>query len=221
MKKSLKICGNTRYEDIFNAYKLGVRIFGFITNFSKSPRSLDFEGLNNLITRIKKELKHVFLVSVLVNPSLDDLEKIDLEKIDAIQLHGQESDEEIRQIRRFLPKHIEIWKAFTLKKDFDKKKLENRIKNISKFVELFLFDVQKTAKFESPKHVFCDLEFVDRIIKLNLKTGIAGGIDPKNIKNYSKYFNKLLIDISSGVEKKPGVKNMEIVNEVVKIVRLK
>ena len=185
MIKGSKICGisdaNTLNFIINHQYP--PKFIGFICNYVKSPRFVNYENLKKLLNIDKKQINYV---AVLVKPDEEILEKIKNLPFDYYQLY----DCSLKHIKYIKEKYKKkIITAFTLKEVSD---LENHQK-FSDVTDIYLFDSKGYEKSES-----FDLNLIKNI-KLDKEIMIAGNIqyndELKNYKNLANY-----IDLSGGVE---------------------
>ena len=185
MIKGCKICGisdpNTLNFLINHPHP--PRFVGFICNYPKSSRYVEYENLKKLL---KINPKQSYYVAVLVKPNREVLEKIKKLPFDYYQLYDC-SPEEIKEIRQKYQKKIIT--AFTIKSESD---LTN-YKLFSDVTDIYLFDSKGYEKSQSFDHNLI------KNIKLNKELMIAGNIqyndDLENYKNLANF-----IDLSGGVE---------------------
>ncbi len=196
MIKGVKICGISDFETL--SYVINhpnqPNFIGFITNYKKSKRYVEFNKLKNLIDLKKKKIK---FVSVLVNPDDSLLEKIKNLKFDYYQLY----DVSPRRTKFIRNKYkIKIISALTVKNknDIIKYKLYEEVSDI------ILFDGKGYEKSLGFDHKL--LNYVSNKIKIM----IAGNIKINNIpiiKNLDYY-----IDLSGSLENKYGKKDLQKIN---------
>ena len=185
MIKGCKICGisdpNTLNFLINHPHPPS--FVGFICNYPKSSRYVEYENLKKLL---KINPKKSYYVAVLVKPNREILEKIQKLPFDYYQLYDC-SPEEIKEIKQKYQKKIIT--AFTIKSESD---LTN-YKLYSDVTDIYLFDSKGYEKSQSFDH---DLI---KNIKLNKELMIAGNIqyndDLEDYKNLANF-----IDLSGGVE---------------------
>ena len=185
MIKGCKICGisdpNTLNFLINHPYQ--PTFIGFICNYPKSSRYVEYENLKKLLS-INPKLS--YYVAVLVKPNKEILEKIKNLPFAYYQLYDC-SPEEVKKIKQKYQK--KIISAFTIKSKFD---LINH-KLYSDVTDIYLFDSKGYEKSQSFDH-----ELIKNI-NLNKEIMIAGNIqyndELKNYKNLANY-----IDLSGGVE---------------------
>ena len=183
-----KICGikNTKTLKYLINHKYPPKFIGFICNYPKSHRNLNFKKLKELID-IKKNTK-INYVAVLVNPKQKILKKIMQLNFDYLQLYNV-SPEKTKNIKKHLK--IKIITALTIDKIKDVKKYKD-YKNIS---EIILFDSKGYEKSLSFNHKLL------KIVPKKIKKMLAGNIQYNDkLDKYSKMSD--IIDISGSLETK-------------------
>ena len=185
MTLKCKICGisDSKTLNFIINHKYPPQFIGFIVNYPKSRRFIEFKKLNDLINIDKKKIS---FVAVLVKPNHEILEKIKDLNFDFYQIYDC-TPEEIRHIRQKYKKKIIT--AITVKNNNDVNKYEEYLD----VTDIYLFDSKGYEK---------SLSFDHSLIKnLNVKKDlmIAGDISiDDNFENYKKIAN--IIDISGGLE---------------------
>ena len=201
MKYLIKICGITSEKDLKVAQKLGANFVGFVL-VEKSKRFIDLKKLESLAMMVSKPLKSVAL---LVDPSDDLLEKVLLSsRVDYIQLHGEESPERVDEIARIT--NIPLIKAIGVQKKSDLL----TIRSYESSVDYILLD----SKVEEQGHLKGGrgISFNWNIIRgFNFKKPwfLAGGLNTNNVIEAVKITGARMLDVSTGVETKPGEKSFE------------
>lgn len=168
--------------------------------------ALDEEQIVSLPSHIKK-------TGVFVNETVDKIRSvIDRFTLDAIQLHGDESPEDVIKIyiNNNNPHviHVSIIKAFAIDADFDFKILEE----YKTFCDYFLFDT-KTPGYggSGQKFDWKILEKYDNEVPFFL----SGGIGPEDIEDIKKSGLKIYaIDVNSKVEIIPGLKDISKIKQI-------
>ena len=92
----IKICGLHPVRDVQLCIDLKVDFLGFVF-YDKSPRNLNFNDVKILKSFNKKSSS---FVAVTVNPSDELIQNVILNNFDYIQLHGSESEERVREIKK-------------------------------------------------------------------------------------------------------------------------
>ncbi|TAE67639.1 MAG: phosphoribosylanthranilate isomerase [Bacteroidetes bacterium] len=198
----IKICGMTDTENIQAVAKqIKPDYMGFIF-YEKSKR---FVTENFILPEIHQDIKKV---GVFVNPTLEYLEKtIEKYALHAIQLHAEESPELCAYIKQKY-QNLMLIKVFSVAENFDFEICEP-YQNIADF---FLWDT-KGKQYGGNGTTF-DWKILDKY-KGNKKNFISGGINTENLKDLLSFLdatpNKSIIgiDVNSGFEIKPALKNIQ------------
>ena len=201
MIKGLKICGVSDPETLSYILNHNQRptMIGFITNYEKSKRFIEYEKLKNLINIDKK---NVSFVSVLVNPDDKILEKIKNLNFDYYQLYDV-SSERTKEIK--LKYKIKIISAITVSGKNDVIKYKDYL-DIS---DIILFDSKGYHKSESFDHRLLD-EVPHKLNKM-----IAGNIQ---IDDIPKFRDKdFIIDLSGAIEDINGKKDINKINKLLNL----
>ena len=201
MIKSLKICGVSDPKTL--KYILNhpnpPKFIGFITNYRKSKRFVEYEDLKELLNVNKRDIN---FTSVLVDPTDEILEKINNLNFDYYQLYDVEP-ERTKKIK--LEYKIKIITAITVSSKHDVIKY----KDYSKISDIILFDSKGYHKSESFDHSLLD-DVPKEITKM-----IAGNIQ---INDIPKFKNKdYIIDLSGALENVSGKKD---INKIDKLLNL-
>ena len=206
-RSKIKICGIKDISTIDCCINNKVDFFGLIF-YSRSPRNISLEQAQKLIKY--SEQKNINSVSVFVNEKIENLNRLsDILKTQYIQLHGDETNTYIRDIKK---NKIKIIKKISIKST-------NDLKNISKFpdADMFLFDY-KPSKKELPGGNAKTFDWqIIKNIEIEKPWFLSGGIDIDNINDIKKYVIPYGIDISSGVEDNLGVKNHDKISSLIRI----
>ena len=201
MIKGLKICGVSDPETLSYILNHNQRptMIGFITNYEKSKRFIEYEKLKNLINIDKK---NVSFVSVLVNPDDKILEKIKNLNFDYYQLYDV-SSKRTKEIK--LKYKIKIISAITVSGKNDVIKYKDYL-DIS---DIILFDSKWYHKSESFDHNLLD-EVPHKLNKM-----IAGNIQ---IDDIPKFRDKdFIIDLSGAIEDENGKKDINKINKLLNL----
>ena len=194
---AVKICGITSLEDAEMAVNYSVPAIGLIF-YSDSPRYVDPANVEQWIDQIPDSVKKV---GVFVNEQIDTINNITRQlKLEFIQLHGDESPEFCNRMIR------PVIKVFHVGDDFDAIVLNGYD------VHGFLFDTYKKG---NPGGTGTRFNW-DLIANLKTETPIilSGGLTPENVLNGIEAVNPAAVDVNSGVESVPGVKDEEKIKEL-------
>ena len=201
MIKGLKICGISDPETlnyILNHIHKPIMI-GFITNYKKSKRFVEYEKLKDLINLDKKQVN---FVSVLVNPNDEILEKIKDLNFDYYQLYDV-SPERTKEIKLKFQKKIITALTISNKDDVFK------YKDYTKISDVILFDSKGYDKSESFDHSLLD------DVPSDLNKMIAGNIQIDDIPILKN--KEFIIDLSGALEDQNGKKD---INKIDKLLNL-
>ena len=198
----VKICGMTQLKDAAFAVEQGADAVGFIF-YNKSPRSVTMKAARDIILKLPPL---VDTVGVFVNESVDRINKVaNYCGLDLVQLHGEESPVFCRKIQR------RVIKAFRVKD------LQS-IKQLEKYsVSGYLLDT-----FSDNLHGGTGKIFDWNLALPAKKMGpviLAGGLTARNILQAIRQARPYGVDVCSGVEKLPGVKDPEKVRAFLKNIR--
>ncbi len=185
----IKICGVTRLEDALAAARLGADALGF--NFwPGSKRHLDPAAARRIISRLPP---FVTPVGVFVNQSEGEMRAIAGETgIQVFQLHGDEPPELCARLPLPVVKAIPVDQVRTLSK------------LLSYEVQAFLLDTPSRGYGGSGEPFDWSLaEGVSDVAPVVL----AGGLTPENVGAAIRAVRPWAVDVASGVESSPGVKN--------------
>ncbi len=201
MIKGLKICGVSDPKTlnyILNHIHKPIMI-GFITNYKKSKRFVEYEKLKDLINLDKKQVN---FVSVLVNPNDEILEKIKDLNFDYYQLYDV-NPERTKEIKLKFQKKIITALTISNKDDVIK------YKDYTKISDIILFDSKGYDKSESFDHSLLD------DVPSELNKMIAGNIQIDDIPNLKN--KDFIIDLSGALEDQNGKKD---INKIDKLLNL-
>jgi phosphoribosylanthranilate isomerase len=201
----VKICGITREEDLKMVSALGADAVGFIVGVSSSPRNLSLKKAGKLISLVP-----IFVKSVLVTvpSSVDELLKTCEElSPDAIQIHGDNLPD-ASTLRGKLPNTSLIMAV--------KANPINAVKvasEASKSFDGILLDSSAHGKYggTGTVHDWNLSKRVKHIIRPRPLI-LAGGLNPENVKDAISTVRPYAVDVSTGVELRPGIKDPEKVS---------
>lgn len=206
----IKICGICDGDALESAIAARADYAGFVF-YAPSPRALTPREAAPLGERAKGRIARVGLF---VDASDAEIaEAVGAAGLDAVQLHGSESPDRAAALRA---RHgIAVWKAIAVAERAD----IERAQAYHGAADLILFDA-KTPKGTLPGGMGLRFDW-DLLRGLNspLAWGIAGGIDPDNVAEALAITYAPLVDVSSGVESAPGVKDAERIRAFVRAVR--
>ena len=193
MIKDVKICGisDSKTLNYILNHKYPPRFLGFITNYEKSKRFVEYEKLKNLINVDKKQAN---FVSVLVNPKDEILEKIKNLNFDYYQFYDV-SPKRTKEIK--LKYKTKIITAITVSDKDDVIKY----KKYTGVSDIILFDSKGYHRSQSFDHSLL------KDVPHSLNKMIAGNIQIEDIPNFKN--TDYMIDISGALEDENGNKDIK------------
>lgn len=192
----VKICGTTRLADAQLACQLGVDALGFIF-YNKSPRHIEVDQAAQIISQLP-----IFVdrVGVFVNSAIPELSRAVKAGLTTIQLHGDESPEDCRLIRQEFS-HCKVIKAFRVGTESSWKDFTP----FSECVDCFLLDTYVKGAKGGTGEIF-DWAIIEKL-QLARPVLLAGGLSPENITLAIEQVRPYGVDVNSGIETEPGVKD--------------
>jgi len=190
MSATIKICGLKDYDAIRMSIDSGAKYLGFVCDYPKSPRSISPYKLVEVLNKFTNI--DSYKVAVLVNPD-DTIVDIIKNSVDFLQLHGSETNERILEIKK--RSSLKIIKAIKIKNKEDLQQM-NSYPN----ADDLLLDTPSMERSESFNLSLLDNRNISSYF-------LAGGMNINNVYQALQFTSKL--DISSGLESEPGIKNLE------------
>ncbi|MGE8552976.1 MAG: phosphoribosylanthranilate isomerase [Chryseobacterium jejuense] len=206
---ALKVCGLTKLDQIQELIDINTDFLGFIF-YEKSPRYV----LNHLNLEDIAQINHQGKVGVFVNEKIEAIVEIaEKAKLNLIQLHGDEDDSFIIELKKLLGPDIKIIKVIRIGNDTseNKKKITQTFSNPLETqnqqpICYYLFDTDSKA-FGGTGQQF-DWNLLNEF-QIPLPYFLSGGISEENIKNIESLKQKpFALDINSKFEITPGDKDV-------------
>jgi phosphoribosylanthranilate isomerase len=202
----VKICGITNLEDALLSAKFGADALGF-NFYEKSPRFITPKKAREIIEQLPEE---VLKVGVFVNEDLDKIVEIaEIAKLDALQLHGEETPEFVRELKA--KTNLEIIKAFRVSPDFAPE-------DVLKYeTDAILLDAYSPKEHGGTGETF-DWGIAKKVQESFPKMYLAGGLSNDNIDCALRQTNCFAVDTCSCLEKEKGSKDkIKLVNFITKV----
>lgn len=198
---NVKVCGVTRTADAQTAKSLGASYLGLIFA-PKSKRYVDLQRAKQITLAVPYNYVGVFVDSDVETVSTTATEL----NLAAVQLHGNENDEYIDKLKQTLPQNCEIWRALGVETDLPIAHIQNPHPHVNKT----LLDCKSGNQSGGTGKQF-DWHMLDA---LNDKQTLilAGGINTNNIQTAQQQ-GVFMLDINSGVESSPGIKDHELLTK--------
>lgn len=190
----IKICGITNKKDANAAIVLGADALGFV--FAKSPRQLSRVQAQQICASLPPFISKV---GVFVDETKENvLKTIKYCGLDTAQFHGNESD----KYCAFFKKYCKIIKVFRIDDKISLKTIKTY-----KNPDAFLFDTYARDCYGGTGKAFA--HNILKNIKFSQPIIISGGITLLNVEKIIRLLKPYAVDVSSGVEKKPGIKDIK------------
>lgn len=198
---AIKICGLSTPETVGAAVRAEASHLGFV-HFPRSPRHVEVEQLRALAAPVPS---HVGRVAVLVDPDDETIAAlVATGALTALQLHGKESAERVAAIAgRF---GLPVWKAVSVKTRAD----IDAANAYAGAADLLLFDAKTPDGAALPGGMGLRFDWtLLRGARPAMPWALSGGLDAGNVAEAIRLTGAPLVDVSSGVESAPGVKDVD------------
>lgn len=200
----IKVCGITRLKDAEAAVELGVSALGFV--FSESPRRIEPQQAQKIITRLPP---FIDVVGVFTDEPAEKVMRVLMTcHLSALQFHGKEAPQ---YLSYFFP--VRNIKSFRVR---DKSSL----RNVSEYNEAnaFLFDTYHPRKRGGTGKTF-NWNLLREAGPFVRPVILSGGLTADNVAEAIAATEPYAVDVSSGVESKPGTKDARKMRSFVEAVR--
>ena len=199
----VKICGITDVNQGIAIVHLGATALGFIC-FPASPRYIQPHKIREIVEQLPmKGDRPCDSIGVFVNATIPEIQAIvETAHLTGVQLHGSESPEFCQALRSVLPQ-IEILKAFRVKEAT----VLDQINTYGNHIDTLLLDAYHPAQLGGTGLTLNWLQL--QSFQPTHPWFLAGGLTPDNIQTALSQVCPDGIDLSSGVEKAPGQKDLE------------
>ncbi len=203
------MCGTTRVEDARAAISLGVDALGFIF-VEKSPRFIEPDRAAGIIAQLPPFISSV---GVFVDCEIDKLKAVvTATGLTRVQLHGGETPDYCRELKGW-NRSLGICKTFLVGEESD-------FPDFSVYrdhIDSVLFDTRVKGMAGGTGRVF-DWTLISSMT-VGKPVVLAGGLKPDNVAEAVKVAAPYAIDINSGVEDRPGIKNHLLLKQLIERVR--
>ena len=209
MTTQAKICGLSTPESVAAAVTGGAAFVGFVF-FAKSPRNLDPEAAARLAAPLKAQNGRqgpVKTVAVTVDPDDALIDRLMATlKPDLIQVHGKETPNRVREIAQ--RSGAGVIKAFSVSSAAD----VDAAQAFDGVVEHLMFDAKPVEGSALPGGTGARFDWgLLEGRRFSRPHFLAGGLDPWNVAQAIKASGAPLVDVSSGVERGPGLKDPALI----------
>lgn len=194
----IKICGVTQADDASRVAAAGVDYIGL--NFWPSSKRYLSPERAPIVAAAARAAGPVLLVGVFVNASLDHIAAIARDVVlDVIQLHGDESPEDVVAVAQATGRAV--WKAIAVGEAGDLARLD------AWPVDAILLDAPAAGRGGAGKVFDWSLARDARRMHATRRLVLAGGLGPHNVAAAIGAVDPWAVDVASGVESAPGIKD--------------
>jgi phosphoribosylanthranilate isomerase len=210
MGVTIKICGLSTAEALDAALAAGADMVGFVC-FDKSPRNVSIDTVRFLSDRVADRALRVVLTVDADDASLAAVVALEPHMV---QLHGRETPERVAAIRaRF---GVKVIKAIPIAEPGDLA----QIALYEPVADMLLFDAKPPPAAVIPGGNGLSFDWrLLRGLELAKPWLLAGGLDASNVANAVAITRARGVDVSSGVEKVPGIKDLDKISAFVNAIR--
>jgi phosphoribosylanthranilate isomerase len=207
----VKICGLSTPQALDVALESGADLVGFVF-FPPSPRNLGLEAARTLGERVKSRASKVALT---VDASDETLAAIvEALKPDMLQLHGSEPPERVTDLRKRFG--LPVMKALPIA---ERKDLE-RIELYKKIADRLIFDARASQNATRPGGLGQPFDWtLLKGIDPGVPFMLSGGLDASNVAEALRITRAPSVDVSSGVERAPGEKDLDKIRAFIRAAR--
>ena len=211
MTTEAKICGIKTREALTAALDSGADYVGLVF-FEPSPRHLEIVAAQSLAELARGKAKVVALTVDAGDAVLGEIVKEIAP--DFLQLHGSETPERVVEVKEKFGR--KIIKAIPVRTSED----AAAAKTYTKVVDLILFDAKAPSGATRPGghgRAF-DWTVLD-VVSRDMPFMLSGGLTPDNVEEAIRATRPQSVDVSSGVETAPGVKDRELIRRFLRAVK--
>lgn len=204
----VKICGITRADQAVEIIHAGADALG-INQWEKSKRYIPFSNAAEWLPDLRDQ---TILVAVMVNPSAALLDEIVGSNLfHAIQLHGDETPQDVA---RLMDRGVEVLKALQVRS-------RESLSAIADFpTPNILLDSYNPGLYGGAGESFpWELALEAKELYPDKQIILAGGLTPDNIRSAIEQTHPFAVDVASGVESAPGIKDLALVRRFIEEAR--
>ena len=198
MHTLIKICGITNLEDAVFAAEAGADLLGFIFA-AGSPRKVEPETVRNIVKQLPSQVKKVGVFRD--QPNAEIISIMDRCGLDVVQLHGHETPE----TAKVLALEYEVWKAIPFT-------------SAAAFSESLKFQGYTQLADSDKQGNDCNWSLA-MLTARRRRMFLAGGIAVENAAHAVETVCPAGLDICSGVEVRPGIKDHNKITEIINRIR--
>ena len=213
----IKICGLKTLQDALFAHYAGADALGFVIDVPvNTPRKISSQEAQSIISKLPP---YALTVGVVMPSDIQSsLRIIKKTEVDALQIHGNSPATMIRELKE--KTRIKIIRSVPIAIDTD---VTASINEIEKYIEsgigAILLDTkgEENAGGTGQKHDWSKSREIKESI--NCPIILAGGLTPENVADAIRVVEPYAVDVASGVESSPGIKNHQKIMDFIQNVR--
>jgi phosphoribosylanthranilate isomerase len=211
MSVLVKICGLSAPDTLDAALDAGADLVGFVF-FAPSPRNVSLHTARELGSRVKSRAEKVALTVDADDATLTNI--VDVLHPDLLQLHGKETPARVTAIRQRFG--LPVMKALAIETKADL----GAIPLYARIADRLLFDARPPREATRPGGLGkpFDWHLLDNL-DLSISFMLSGGLDPGNVAEAIRITRAPAVDVSSGVESAPGVKDADKIRAFIRAAR--
>jgi len=212
MSLIVKICGLSTRETLDVALDAGADMVGFVF-FPPSPRHLGLESARELGGRVKRGAAKVALTVDADDATLGNI--VEALQPDILQLHGKETVARLRDVKQMFG--LPVMKAIAVETAADLASLPG----YAAVADRILFDARAPKGATRPGGLGAVFDWhVLEKLDLKLPFMVSGGLTAENVAEAVRLTRAGGVDVSSGVERTPGVKDPEMIRAFIRAARV-
>jgi phosphoribosylanthranilate isomerase len=211
MSLDVKICGLSTRETLGAALGAGADMVGFVF-FPPSPRHVSFDLARELGATVKGQAKKVALTVDADDATLSAI--VAALKPDLLQLHGHESVSRVVELKQRFG--LEVMKALSVETSADLASLPD----YAAVSDRILFDARPPKDATRPGGLGATFDWhVLENLELKLPFMVSGGLTADNVAEALRVTRAGGVDVSSSVERAPGVKDPQLIERFIRAAR--
>ena len=207
----VKICGLSTRETLSAALEAGADMVGFVF-FPPSPRHLSLDTARELARQVKQRATRVALTVDADDRTLEGI--VAALAPDILQLHGHETPGRVSEIKRKFGR--EVMKALPVERASDLATLPD----YAAVADRILFDARPPKGATRPGGLGAVFDWqLLKDLDLKLPFMVSGGLHADNVAGAVRITRAGGVDVSSGVERAPGIKDVEMIRAFIRAAR--
>jgi phosphoribosylanthranilate isomerase len=211
MSLIVKICGLSTRETLDAALDAGADMVGFVF-FPPSPRHLTLALARDLASQVKRRASKVALTVDADDATLGNI--VEALQPDLLQLHGKETVARLRDIKQTFG--LPVMKALAVETAADLAGLPG----YAAVADRILFDARAPREATRPGGLGAVFDWhVLENLELSVPFMVSGGLHADNVAEAVRVTRAGGVDVSSGVERRPGIKDPEMIHAFIRAAR--